>query len=70
MSVFVPIIGLFLRHRIGAVTWFGVVLATVGLYLLSVSTTLEINRGDVLVLICAIVWSAHLQIVGWFVASS
>ena len=63
--VFVPVLGLFLRHRIGAGAWLGVALAAVGLYFLSVSTTLQINRGDCFVLACAVVWAVHLQLVGW-----
>ncbi|MBU0717898.1 MAG: DMT family transporter, partial [Planctomycetes bacterium] len=55
--LFVPLIGLFLRHRIRATTWAGCILATVGLYYLSLSEAMTVNPGDGLVLACAVVWA-------------
>ena len=63
--VFVPIIGVFVRQRIRPVTWIGAALAAVGLYFLSVTGTLEVNRGDWLVLACAVVWAVQVLIIGW-----
>jgi drug/metabolite transporter (DMT)-like permease len=62
--VIVPIIGFCLRQRIGWLTVFGALLATVGLYFLSVSEGLVIGQGDSLVLIGALFWAIHVQIVG------
>lgn len=63
--IFVPLIGLLLRIRIGWPVWVGAVLALAGLYLLSVHGRPEINPGDGLVLLCAVIWAAHVLIVGW-----
>ena len=63
--VFVPLLGMLLRHRIGVAAWAGVALATAGLYLLSVKPGWGFNRGDGYVLACAVVWAVHLQIIGW-----
>jgi drug/metabolite transporter (DMT)-like permease len=60
----VPILGLFIGQRTPALTWLGAGLATVGLYLLSVSGRLEINPGDALVLACAVVWAVHVLLIG------
>jgi drug/metabolite transporter (DMT)-like permease len=60
----VPILALFLGRRTGCATWLGVALAVIGLYLLSVKAgTFEIERGDALVIACAVVWAVHVLIV-------
>ena len=60
----VPILGLLIGQRTPVLTWLGAGLAAVGLYLLSVSSRLEINPGDGLVLACAGVWAVHVLIIG------
>jgi len=62
--VIVPIIGLFLGHRYGMLVWAGAALAVVGLYLLSVTESLTIGRGDLLVLISAFFWAIHVLLIG------
>ena len=51
--ILVPILGLLLRHRSRRSTWTGALVATSGLYLLSVEPPLAIARGDALVLVSA-----------------
>ncbi len=63
--VLVPIMGLLLRRRVGIWTWSGAGLAAVGLYFLSVTGTLRMNRGDCFVLACAFFWAAHVLIIGY-----
>ena len=58
--VFVPLIGLFLGNRASLGTWIGVVLAVVGLYLLSVEGSFQLNIGDVLELVGALFWALHV----------
>lgn len=62
--VFVPVFGLFLRHRNHFTIWIGVVLAIAGLYFLSVKEGFTINFGDFLVLICALFWTFHVLVIG------
>lgn len=66
----VPIFGLFIGQRTGAATWFGAGMAVVGLYYLSIPNAavgaMEVNRGDVLVLVCAVVWAVHVLVIGRF----
>ena len=60
----VPILGLLLGRRTGGATWLGVVLAVVGLYLLSiVPGSFEMERGDALVATCAVFWAVHVLVV-------
>ena len=46
-------------------SWAGAVLSVAGLFLLSVTDTFTMERGDLLVLIGAFFWAAHVQVVGW-----
>ncbi len=63
--VIVPLLGLFWRQRPDLGTWIGAVLAAAGLYLLSVTAAFEIAFGDLLVLVGAFFWAAHVLIIGW-----
>ena len=63
----VPILGLFMKKRVGAKVWLGVVLATVGLYMLCMtSESFSLSKGDFLVLICAGFFSLHILIIDYF----
>jgi len=65
--VMVPIIGLFLRQtRTGAGTWAGAVLASIGMYLLSVNRNMDINFGDMLVFFSAICFACHMIVIERF----
>lgn len=63
--VIVPIMGFFLRQQLGFGTLFGVVLASLGMYFLCISESFSIGKGDLLVLVSAIFWAGHVQIIGW-----
>ncbi len=63
--VIVPLMGLFWRQRPGAGTWVGAILAASGLYLLSVTESFTIAKGDFLELIGAFFWAGHVLIIGW-----
>ena len=62
--IIVPIIGLCLGKKTGTGTWAGALLAVVGMYLLSITDSLSIGRGDLLVLIGAFFWAGHVVIIG------
>lgn len=65
--VFVPILGLFLKKRVSFVIWISVVLSVIGLYLLCMTGgSFTLAYGDLLVLICAIVFSVHILIIDYF----
>ena len=63
----VPVLGLFMKRKVGVKVWAGVVLATIGLYMLCMtSERLTLSKGDLLVLICAGFFSLHILIIDHF----
>lgn len=62
--VFVPLLGLLTRQRIGWPVWFGVALAGIGLALLGVTAEFTVNAGDPWILLCALLWAVHVVVVG------
>jgi len=64
--ILVPILGLFVKQKTALYTWLGAVIAIVGLYFLSVNEKLEINIGDVLVLIGAFFWAIQILVIGYY----
>jgi len=62
---FVPLIGLFFGQRTGSGTWLGATIALVGLYLLSIKEDFSIAEGDLLQLICAVFFAAHVLVIGY-----
>ena len=63
--VFVLLIGVMRGERPGLRAIASVLLAAVGLYLLSVSSNWRMEPGDALVFAGAILWAVHVQLVGW-----
>ena len=71
-ALYVVLVPLFLR-RLGLLVWVSAALATVGLWLLvdpTMGPALEINRGDLLTLVCAAAFAAHIACLESFVRRS
>ena len=64
--ILVPILGLALGQQSRRNTWLGALVATAGLYLLSLEPPFSIAYGDALVLIGALFWAGHVLIIGRF----
>ena len=64
--VIVPILGLFMKKKCGPFIWAAVAMALVGLYLLCITDGFSIGKGDILVLICAVLFSLHILIIDYF----
>lgn len=61
--VIVPILGLFFKKKCTPAIWLGVVLAVCGLYFLCITDGFQIQLGDFLVFLCALVFSVHIMII-------
>lgn len=64
--ILVPIIGIFFKRKVSVVVWIGAVLSVAGMYLLCVSETMSINKGDIFAFCCAIVFAFHILSVDYF----
>ena len=64
--IFVPLIAVFIKRKIHISIWFAVVLALIGLYFLSFSEVESFARGDLYILICAIIFSLHILCIDYF----
>jgi len=64
--VLVPLLGLFLKQRSRWNTWVSVGIAVLGLYLLCISDSLVLERGDAVVLFGALFWALHILVVGHY----
>ncbi|MBV7276316.1 DMT family transporter [Clostridium sp. PL3] len=64
--IIVPILGVFLKQRIGLNTWIGAVIAVLGLYFLCITDKLSISYGDFLELICAFFFAVQILLIDNF----
>lgn len=64
--ILVPIAGLFFHKKCGINVWISVVLAFVGLYLLCITGSFSFMLCDVLIILCAISYTAHILVVDHF----
>lgn len=65
--VLVPLFSIFLlKQKPTLFSVMGVTIATVGLYLLTMGDSFNLNKGDIIVLICAISFAMHIIFTGKF----
>ena len=64
--IFIPVLAIFLKKKPQKKIWFCVLLGLAGLYLISVKDGFSIEKGDTLVMICAIVFSMQILSVDHF----
>lgn len=64
--VLVPVLGVFLKKKIGWKVWAAVVLAVAGLYFLCITEKLSIGKGDILIFLCALIFAVHILIIDYF----
>lgn len=64
--VLTPILGLFWKQKPPKTTFFSVLLAVVGLYLLSCMGVTEVNKGDLYLMGCALAFAVQINCIGHF----
>lgn len=66
--VFVPILGFFVGRKARVTGWIGVILGTIGLYLLCMTEGFSsVGVGDFLVLGCAVFYALHILVIDRFI---
>ena len=65
--IIVPILSIFLHKKIGLNEWISAVIATVGFYVMSIQGQTGVNIGDILILVCALVFSMQIMTIDRFV---
>lgn len=66
--VFVPILGLFRKQRLSALIMIAVACSVTGLYLINSGQALNASFGNLLVLVSAVFWAWHVQLVDYYTA--
>lgn len=64
--VIVPILGIFLKRRCGWKVWVSVMIALIGFYLLCMVGGFSLERGDIWLLCCAVLFSFHILVIDHF----
>ena len=61
--IIVPLLYLLLGRKVDRKLWFCVVLELIGLYLLCIKGDFTINKGDILTMVCALVFAIHIVLI-------
>lgn len=64
--IFTPILGIFIGKKAPFIVWISAVIAAVGMYLLCVTESFTISKGDVMVFLCAISFAVHILVIDYF----
>ena len=64
--IIVPVLGIFVHKKVGFKVWMGVAFAVCGLYLLCMMDGFQLEKGDALLLVCAIIFSLHILVIDYF----
>ncbi|MDX9780439.1 MAG: DMT family transporter [Candidatus Neomarinimicrobiota bacterium] len=64
--ILVPVFGLFLGQKTKPGIWISILLALSGVYLMAVKGDLLILRGDLWVLLCAVLWAVHFLFIAHY----
>lgn len=65
--IFVPILGIFLGHRITVKIILAVIISCIGLYFFCIKDEIAFERGDLLVFLCAIGFACHILVIAYFI---
>lgn len=62
----VPILGLIFKQKTYWNAWLGVFVGAIGLYFLSITESLSMEKGDLIILLSALFWALHILFIGRF----
>lgn len=58
--IIIPVVGIFFKRYCGALTWVSVLIALLGLYFLCMTDSFTLQKGDILILIAAFMFSGQV----------
>lgn len=64
--IIVPVLGIFLGKKINIKLVISIFLSVIGLYMLCMTESFSLTKGDTLVLACALLFSFHILIIDYF----
>ena len=64
--IFVPIAGIFFRKKVSKVVWVAAVMAAIGMYLLCMTESFALSKGDTFVFLCALFFTGHIMVIDYF----
>ena len=64
--ILVPFFGLFMHKKVPGKVWIAAAAAAAGLYLLCITEGFAIGKGDLLVFVCAVIFSLHILVIDHF----
>ncbi len=64
--IIVPIINIFRGKRPSVIILFSVIVAVAGLYLMCINSDITINKGDILIFMCAFLFAGHILVIDYF----
>lgn len=67
-TVLVPVIGIFLGRKVAAKTWVAIGIAVIGLYFLCIKGDFTVEKGDGLLMACAVFFSVQMVMLSIFTA--
>lgn len=67
--ILVPVIGIFIGKKCSWNVWAAVAITAVGLYMLCINGSFSLQKADVLILICAVLFAFQIMVVDHFVVS-
>lgn len=64
--ILVPVLGIFFGKKVGVRIAVSVAVAVAGLYLLCMTESFRLETGDILVMVCAVIFSFHIMVIDQF----
>lgn len=64
--IITPILGIFIKKKCPYTVWIGAVLSVIGMYFLCVTESFTVSIGDILILICAVIFSVQILAIDYF----
>lgn len=64
--IFVPIAGILFHKKVEWQVWLAAAMGAVGIYLLCMTESFSLGRGDTLVLLCAVGFTVHIMVIDHF----